>query len=363
VCAEAAVEIGQILVSDNKKNYDQAIIQFSEVLNEYKDERAACAQALFGLAKAQERAGKIDDALASYQRLITDFSDVKNQYSVQAYYMKGNLYERIGQKEKAITEYNNIIKFYPSKARGLRVKHKIAALLQTSPVSDDTRAELQTAFEQFSAFQADKSAKEAIEQARTKAMVGDRAGAKADLTALGASEAVNNSIELLGMIARISISFGEKEKAASAFAKQLQLAAAENRPKRYGILRLQSSYFLGDYATAISEAETLLAQYSEDAAGITLRYYMARSYDRMNSVESALAAYDDFISRYSKATDKPTLEMVAMALARSAYRLSGQGKISEAIEKYKRVITECPETEMAFSATNSLKKLEERSGQ
>ncbi|MDO8682171.1 MAG: tetratricopeptide repeat protein, partial [Armatimonadota bacterium] len=46
VCAEAAVEIGQILVSDNKKNYDQAIIQFSEVLNEYKDERAACAQAL-----------------------------------------------------------------------------------------------------------------------------------------------------------------------------------------------------------------------------------------------------------------------------------------------------------------------------
>ncbi len=64
-----------IVEEESNQNLDKAVQAYQNILNQFDEERAMAATALFHLAECYRKLGKKDMATAAYQRVVREFAD------------------------------------------------------------------------------------------------------------------------------------------------------------------------------------------------------------------------------------------------------------------------------------------------
>jgi len=113
------------LYFDKQKKYDDAISQLLEA------EKIASGgnlgeRCLLLASEINYRIAKFDSSLSIANRLITDYP--KSIYLDQATFLKGNCYEKLGQRDKAIESYRQLITDFPRSVYLQEARNKIRLL-------------------------------------------------------------------------------------------------------------------------------------------------------------------------------------------------------------------------------------------
>lgn len=358
-CAQALLLAGHLLASDNMKEYDQAVAKFQAVTKDYKDLEDACVKALFGIGKAEERAGRLDKALEAYDKIYYLYHS-RHQDCVRAMRSRAEIYLQRGEYEKAIVEYVNNIKHNPKQARGLLIAKTIDSLSDVIPtLSPKVQADLQSTLADFAAFKNEDDAWKAVTVAKEKAEKGDVAGAKTDLEALLDTPIISVSRGRLRQVGFAQLSIGDKDGARSTFARILVLAARTETPEVCAMIGVEYPYYLRDYATVTAQAQAALKAFPQSDYAVEWRYFLAQSYDYTDQKDKALVAYGDVLSRHSKLTDEKARQFLVCSLMRSGVLLTDLKRRAEAAAKYEQVVKDYRDMPQAKTCELMLKSLRE----
>ncbi len=90
----------------NQKNYNESLKFYEKVIKRSKDKRIL-ATALLGKALNLEALGRYKDAVAIFEKIIKDFSDLK-ELTEEAHYRLGWIYLKISDFKKAIQQFKKV---------------------------------------------------------------------------------------------------------------------------------------------------------------------------------------------------------------------------------------------------------------
>jgi len=359
----AAIEIAGIRIRKGEER--AAIAGLQDAAETYKSAEMEWAEAWFLIAERYQVEGRPDDSLSVLDAIQVRYPGY-HRVVPRAMIMAGDVHKSLGDFDQALINYANVMKYHSKALEQVGLaRRRIDALLAQAAVSDGAMSHLRTAEGVYSATQAIVNARAAIDAAKAKGNYGrgDRDGAIQDMKALFANEAVFNSDVELERLGRAQLSVQDMDGARQTFARLLEVAAERAKPEKYVLYRVQVPFWLGDRPAAIREADAALEVYADGQFGAELYFVRALTYDVQDDVTNCMTAYDGVISRYAAVRTPETSRFVAFALQRSAIRLVELGRRTEAIARFKQILTEyadsCQEGYCAASAaTVWLKRLE-----
>lgn len=367
--AQIACDQGTILAQQER--YAEAVTAWSRVAADFPDAqppdprlRIVKAEALAGSAEASRKLGRLDEAFAAAAKVLSDYPQCRPSCA-EATIICAKVCEVKQDFANAAHYWAFLLKNYPDKrTRADLARGRLGDLLEKKPtLSSTVQAEIDAAIPVYEAAKREEDEITAARRAaKAKGDTGDLDGARTDLLTLFANPAVAGSRARLGSLYSTQMALRDVTGAKATAERLYELAAEEMNPEEYRLLRLLTKCILEDFAGAVQEGKDALLIYSDAAGGCAFRYNLAYAYDRLGETDKALELHEDIISRYTSWTDHGTRSMVAVALARKAKILEKRGSVTEALELYNKVVTDYAGTEMAGSAANSLKRLQEQGG-
>jgi len=105
------------------KKYDQAISEFTEIIDENPDNHTILVQARFALAQIEELKNNFDSAIKYYMLVAVLYED--KELSPEALFSAGHLFERQGKIKEAIKVYKDLINKYNQSTLVNQAKERI----------------------------------------------------------------------------------------------------------------------------------------------------------------------------------------------------------------------------------------------
>ena len=116
----ASVDLGNIYFQ--QAEYERAIACYNDYLQRTDSTHSLHDQVLESLGETLEAKGAWQEALEVYQRLASEGAPV---YKTQAQLYLGRVYERVGDRQEAMTRYQNYLKENPTALDGEWIKTKL----------------------------------------------------------------------------------------------------------------------------------------------------------------------------------------------------------------------------------------------
>lgn len=115
----------EALTAKQASKPDAALDQFQRYLRWYGNTDLA-SSAQFHIGDIHFGGSRLDDALRSFDKVLTDFPEGPKY--PDAMYMKGLCYLKLGQKDKAAVEFRNVNRRYPQSTAGKLAKDQLTDL-------------------------------------------------------------------------------------------------------------------------------------------------------------------------------------------------------------------------------------------
>ena len=282
--AEVMFDHGAAL--NDKGNAADAMAMWRKILAQYHQPTAEDAglamieaQTWTALGEALRQSGQLDESLAAFKRVLSDFPQCRSSCA-EAGVGVGKIYQKKGENLSAIEQYLSVVTQYPERfSRTELARGRIGDLMSGTPVSADLQSRIEQAFASYDKVRdEDRAIKSAI------AAAGAGKGSRADLLALFANPTVQSSYARLMMLGDAQVGIDDRTDARATFGRYLELAASELSPEGYKLARIQTFYKLGDYSKVATEARDAVNVYAEGVSAMEFHYYLALGSRRSHTV-------------------------------------------------------------------------------
>lgn len=253
-----------------KRDYDKSIADFKNVMKYYGKQptlAAYCRDAQFGLACSLRFAGRREEALAEYAKVIAD-SSFSAEMTVGAHEYRGQIYVDQKKPDEALLEFQNAIDANRQDSWGVAtIKFLIAGCYTTKSDNEHARQ---------------------LEQE------------------LDADTTVQSSPHLLFDLAMLQYALHGKDAALPTFRKYAEMGGAKWRGARGEFTYVELMYhFERDWAKAAELAEMFLEKFPGDRSLCAeAEFIKAGILEKNGDKNGAIAAYQALVSTYQADTGR-----------------------------------------------------------